>query len=314
MPIIIDGNEDLLLFDVSTDVCLSCHATSNGSVLGPDPLNPPPEIGAGNFTFLLEDNINDASSGLTNPISGSHAGHSVISNSMGIYSDPDYITAPGGTYPSDQLTCTSCHDPHGNQNFRMLRSTGQPDASGFVFTYPAPLAEGLTFDQQEQLSNHTAYQSGWTDWCSNCHEQVHRDGYPVFEHPFDGIMTASDQNSYNQYNGSDDPLGGTYATAYLPQVTLEDPAMTTTATYGAGSSSRLSCMSCHRAHATSAPKNLRWDPNVRNLNQDGAVSGSYPIPSPYISTSQQQLCVKCHYQDIGNHGSGRACMDCHRTR
>ena len=58
-----NGNEWLLRDATPSDVCLSCHAGYVGSVFGDDPLNPPTEIGAGNFVFLLEDNLNDGTMG-----------------------------------------------------------------------------------------------------------------------------------------------------------------------------------------------------------------------------------------------------------
>ena len=42
-----------------TDVCLGCHATSAGGVFAQDPLAPGPELGGGNFAFLLEDDLAD---------------------------------------------------------------------------------------------------------------------------------------------------------------------------------------------------------------------------------------------------------------
>ena len=108
----------LLKGETASDLCLSCHSTNYGAVFGSDPLSPPPLIGAGNFVFLLEDNINDAADGITNPSSGDKAGHNINAPSMGVSSDGTFATAPGGTFPSSELGCTSCHDPHGNSNFR----------------------------------------------------------------------------------------------------------------------------------------------------------------------------------------------------
>jgi hypothetical protein len=70
-------------------------------------------------------------------------------------------------------------------------------------------------------------------------------------------------------------------------------------------------MSCHRAHASSGPALGRWDFNVRYLSEDGAQSGSYPLPNPYPGPDQRQLCVKCHYPDVMTHGRGQACIECH---
>jgi predicted CXXCH cytochrome family protein len=304
----------LLIFELATDLCLSCHATSYGALLGPDPTNPPPETGAGNFSFLYEDNINDGPSGSQNPISGNHAGHNVASGSYGLTSDPDHTTAPGGHYPSSQLTCISCHDPHGNENYRLLGGAGPVDNSGFSFAYPAPHAEGPALGAPERLDQHVAYHSGWTNWCANCHGRFHDEGSPGFEHPASTALGSEEISSYNSYNGSIDPIGGNYATAYVPEIPLEDLLQTTSSTAGASSQSRVSCMTCHRAHATSAPSSMRWDPNVTLVAQDGIRSGSYPLPSPYTDQSQRSLCIKCHYQKSQEHGGNRVCMACHRDQ
>ena len=59
----------------------------------------------------------------------------------------------------------------------------------------------------------------------------------------------------------------------------------------------VSCVSCHRAHASSAPNALRWDPNITVWAEEGIASASYAIPNPYASTAgplQETLCQKCH--------------------
>ena len=64
--------------------------------MGADPLVPPQEMGAGNFVFLIEDNINDGVDGLVNPIAGDAAGHNVNAPGSGLSTDPRYPTSPGG--------------------------------------------------------------------------------------------------------------------------------------------------------------------------------------------------------------------------
>ena len=65
---------------------------------------------------------------------------------------------------------------------------------------------------------------------------------------------------------------------------------------GPTATAKVACVSCHRAHATSAPDAGRWDFNVTGLVEDGHESGSYAIPGPYGDT-QRSLCNKCHAQD-----------------
>jgi predicted CXXCH cytochrome family protein len=306
------GSGSLLRFSSATDVCLECHAAANGAVMGDDPLNPPKERGGGNFVFLLEDNINDRVVGNPPPIGGNHAGHNVTSVAWGISVDHDHNVSPGGSFPSAQLSCTSCHDPHGNENFRMLRGQGPTNLTSFAFVNPAPEATGLNLLMgQETQTNHTAYLQGWAAWCANCHGYYHEQNNQGFDHPAEHELEQEIADSYNQYNGPDDPTGGSFTTAYVPDVPVEDPAMTTSTTSGATANSRVTCITCHRAHATSAPASTRWDPKVEFLDTDGMASASYPLPNPYADPSQRALCVKCHYAEAADHGFGHPCMQCH---
>jgi Doubled CXXCH motif (Paired_CXXCH_1) len=299
----------LLKGEDATDVCLTCHASSHGAVLGSNPASPPPELGAGNFAFLQENDVNDAP-GDPNAIGGHATGHSIVSPAWHLDPDPVHTVAPGGDFPAGDLGCTSCHDPHGNTNFRMLRGAG-PLPNGFVFAYPAPLAEGVDIaTETESPTSHTAYRDGWSDWCANCHGDYHAES-GGFDHAGDRTLEG-EAATYNQYDGPADPGGGAFATAYVPEVPLEDPAADVHGTSGATSASRVTCMTCHRAHATSAPDALRWDPSVLTLGEDGIASFSYPLPNPYADPAQLALCVKCHYPEAVDHGSAEPCMACHR--
>lgn len=298
--LVVDASDPLLRGGNSTDVCLGCHAEGNLGVFGLDPLDPPPERGGGNFVFLLEDNLNDAPDGLTNPIAGEAAGHNVVAASFGVGPDTRWSTAPGGTFSSSQLGCTSCHDPHGNASFRMLLGTGPIQGGSFVFTSPAPDAVGLDLqgaDPSESPTQHTAYRDGMSEWCGNCHgPDYHRRSTTAFQHPSNQAI-GKYANRYAIYAGDDDPAGGDPSTSYLPEVSFEDPAMTTTTTSAPAGFSRVTCLTCHRAHASSAPAAGRWDFDVTRLDQDGLVSGSYPLPNPYPGPNQGTLCAKCHAAD-----------------
>jgi len=298
-----DGEGALLIGESASDVCLTCHAMAAGSSLGTDPLVPPPEKGAGNFVFLLEDNINDAIDGAVDPIPGEMAGHNVIAPARGLFGSTRNAVSPGGTFPSDMLSCTSCHNPHGNDSFRLLNGTGPVQGGIADFIHPAPQATGIDLNSvAESNSNHTAYTSGMSAWCANCHGSYHAiDGMGGFEHEVDHNFSGGSAAQYNRYNGPSDTIGASPASSYITAVPFEDSAASTSSTAGPAGNSRLMCLTCHRAHASSAPYAGRWDFNVSLLRDDGVVSGSYPIPSPYIDMGQGQLCIKCH---LGGSGSG----------
>jgi hypothetical protein len=300
----------LLRAMTSTDLCLTCHATMNGAVLSPIPTQPSPEIGGGNFTFLYENNINDASGAAFAVIGGNHAGHNVVSPAWGLVEDSDHPVAPGGTFSALDLGCTSCHDPHDESSFRMLRGVG-PFQGGYVFGFPAPQAEGNPLTVTEHETSHTAYQSGWSQWCANCHGLYHDSGNAAFVHPVNDTLGTAESDSYSNYRGEADPYGTQRSVAYIPEVPFEDPAMRPSSTNGPTPASRVICMSCHRAHATSAPEATRWDKTVLYLDDDGRASGSYPIRNPYPDPSQRSLCIKCHVDKTRDHGLTQPCLECH---
>ncbi|MDF1543714.1 MAG: cytochrome c3 family protein [bacterium] len=296
--VMLPGGSPQLLNDASASgVCLSCHGEQFGAVLGIDPLVPPPEFGGGKFVFLFEDNINDGPAGADNPIGGYASGHSIIEPSVGLSEDPVNMRAPGGTFRSNKLSCASCHDPHGNQNFQMLYGVGHIKSSNYNFNYPAPIAQSIDIASRrsETQDNHTAYISGMSEWCANCHGFYHDlVGRESLEHEFNLTFEESQISRYNSYSGIQNPDGGDPATSYIVEVPFEDASATINKTSGPTSTSRVMCLTCHRAHGSSSVAAGRWDFRVTSLDYDGVESGSYPIPSPYNGPNEPPLCSKCH--------------------
>ncbi len=296
----------LLKYSNATDLCLSCHATSRGKVWAADPMNPGAERGPGNFAFLLEDNINDGRNGNlpANFIPGWRAGHTVISPSRGTVADALNTISPGGNYPASALGCTSCHDPHGNEHYRLLYGAGDhAEAGNFNYVNAAPVALGLDVHDDaafESDVNHNAYQSGMSAWCANCHGNFHNN-QNQYRHPSGVGMSSSVQNTYGIYAGTMNQNGGTPSASYIADVPFEDPDMTMTYTGSPDANSKVSCITCHRAHATSAQNSGRWDFNVTFFEDDGQNSGSYVMPQTYNSLNQRSLCNKCHNKDAGDH-------------
>jgi len=297
------GHQNLLIRSTASDVCLTCHGDGHGNELPGAPytvIAPPPQTGAGSFIFLLEDNLYDGRSGT---VLGSAAGHNINAPSKGVSADATLLTAPGGTYPSSAMGCSSCHDPHGNTSFRMLYGATHVHAGNYDFTNAAPQADGIGFNTETNI-NHTAYKSGMSAWCGNCHGNYHQEAGGRLEHP-SGENLGDIADVYGRYNGTAHWNSGNAATSYLAAVPFEDLANTITSTAGPSATSQVSCITCHRAHASSAPDAGRWDFNVTWLSDDGASSHSYAIPNPYGPDThiQRSLCNKCHAKDAGDSGS-----------
>ncbi len=113
-----NGNPSLLLASDPGSVCLNCHKgdTADYHVLsnatGPSGL-PGIMTPGGDFAWLNISTSYMTSAGTAGYNAGSHHGHDIVAADYGLLPSPDYVTAPGGSYPSAGLSCISCHDPHG---------------------------------------------------------------------------------------------------------------------------------------------------------------------------------------------------------
>ena len=271
--------------------CLSCHVGSGRyHVFSDDGSNWTP---GGDFYWLTKTfSYPVRSSTVTRH--GYSFGHTIIAEDFGLVTpDPDLPQAPGGTFPSALLTCSSCHDPHGVKttrtgpiagsgsygdapppgadlgNYRLLGDVGYRPASGIVtFTQPAPIATAPTLSNANETdSNHVDYGKGMSEWCSNCHPLfLAPGGAGQHKHPAgntSGLGAAGILNNYNSYVKTGD-LTGNAATSYLALVPFErqitDPTqLKADSTQGPDGGSNVMCLSCHRAHVSAFPNSGRWD-------------------------------------------------------
>jgi hypothetical protein len=297
-----DGNDWLLVDATPSDTCLGCHSSANSSrgVLDGDcNAGHSREKGGGNYIFLSCPDLRESTRGSVIP--GERAGHNLNAPGHGIATDTTLGAAPGGTFPASAMSCTSCHDPHGTFAFRLLY--GVREVQGFYnFTNPPPVAVKNS-GGAEAPNDHTAYNSGMSAWCGNCHTNFDEIG-TTHKHVAGETIGAGIAMAYNLYNGSDDLTGGAAATAYWPEVPFEDADDTTytpSSTQGPTGSSVVMCLTCHRSHATSAASAGRWDFNVTFNEEDGDAWGTFELAqriSNLSTNANRSLCNKCHVQDI----------------
>jgi hypothetical protein len=131
------GSRYLLRGPDASSRCLYCHSSTAyaaNSVLttqlhwGSPPANFTP---GGDFAWLKK-SFTWTNGARYETSRGEHHGHNVVAADFQLIADATRMTAPGGTFPSDKLTCTSCHYPHGR--YRIM------DAGGTVATSGLPLA------------------------------------------------------------------------------------------------------------------------------------------------------------------------------
>jgi hypothetical protein len=100
-----------------SSACLNCHdgPTLSGyhvSSIGAADGVPKNWTPGGDFTWVQK-TYTYVVRGATLTNHGERHGHNVVAVDFGYTADPTITEAPGGTYPADNLSCGSCHDPHG---------------------------------------------------------------------------------------------------------------------------------------------------------------------------------------------------------
>jgi hypothetical protein len=313
----------LLVGSDASSTCLVCHASAapgSYQVLTTNvaPGQPPMQYTpGGDFAWLTKSYAWLGASGAeTSP--GEGHGHSIVAVDFGLYPDSQRALSPGGSYPSAALSCTSCHDPHGQYRvnsdasvtvsgrpisgsgsyggaavavpapatslgtYRLLAGAGYaPRSAGAVVPFstnpPVALAP-TTYNQSERLTDvRVAYGRGMSEWCANCHGEIHTT-YAVntastFQHPSGAtarLNAGGEMLVYNAYVRTG-KLDGTQTSSYTSLVPYEEgtgdrPTLAARAvsdgsvrTGPFSGNETVMCLSCHRAHATAWDHATRWN-------------------------------------------------------
>jgi predicted CXXCH cytochrome family protein len=215
----------LLRSDTTQTLCLSCHDGSTASA--PDVM--------GTVTYVSE----SAAGAFANP------GGVMVTTAHNLNTPTPQIP-PGGTKPM-VLTCTTCHDPHGNDNYRNLR----PDPASIganisVVVKQATIANGNN-PAAVYVPSNVLYKSGASLWCQNCHGNPLDWGHHSDDKPLFGSTIAS----YSRWTSVSLPR--------VPVLNPSDNAVPST-------DDRVMCLSCHKAHGSPNSKAL--------IHADGATLDS----------------------------------------
>ncbi len=174
--------------------------------------------------------------------------------------------------------------------YRMLGGAGyQPKSAGQApFSAPPPIAVApSTYNRSERTAQvRVAYGARMSEWCGNCHGAIHTpSGPPGFAHPSGGSarLGSTIAHIYNAYVKTGD-LTGSWASSYSSLVPFEEgttsraalaPHARSDGSAGMGPQTGLenvSCLTCHRAHASGWDHATRWNQNSEFI----AVAGQWP--------------------------------------
>lgn len=387
-----NGARYLLQGNDQASTCLNCHnsltdvaptsyhiSTDQALVT---PTAPPVEMTPGGDFGWLRIDYNFTVRGSPYVNAGASRGHSIVAADYNYAADPSNATAPGGTYPADNLACSSCHDPHGKYRrdaagnisttglpiwnsgsynnsrdpiagvsavgvYRILGGVGyQPKslAGNFAFANPPPAAVApSTYNRSEATSQtHVAYGSGMSEWCGNCHpamvENAYVSGAPGHRHPAgtNAKLTAAIVANYNSYVTSGIMTNTDPTRAYSTLAPFELGLDQTLASYttmktlavntdtqnqSASVNANVSCLSCHRAHASGFQEMLRfghenefmtiadasnaaaYDASTtsgainRGMDVNTQTAAYYGRPASAFGPYARLYCNKCHAKD-----------------
>jgi len=233
--------------------------------------------------------------------------------------------------------------------YRLLWGPGSVVNNVTFSGVPAAVAPGSYNRSESTTQTRVAYgvattggQQTWGNWCATCHGAMHSNGNYV--HPVDQALGTTIIGLYTNYVSSGD-LSGAFTGNHLNQgpflslapfisntgnfVTLAGlsagGATTAAKLAGPTDGDQVSCLSCHRAHASAFPEMLRWQMEGEFItvadtatstialwpgtdNGAGAqfargrtaveqAAGYYDRPATVFGVYNRVLCNKCHAKD-----------------
>jgi len=225
--------------------------------------------------------------------------------------------------------------------YRLLGGNGYtPKSLGSnAFTEDVPVAKVNSTYQgtagEQTLQYRVAYGSNMSEWCSNCHANMHRPSYSsgkaALTHPSGAPLTAAVVANYNAYKKSGDMTGvvASSGNTLIPyEIGSTDYAAiaslaVNSATFAGpvDTAAKVMCLSCHRAHASGFDSMLRFGLGNEFITvADSAGIVSWPdltanpdqargrtaletqaayynrLPTAF-APYQRVLCNKCHAKD-----------------
>jgi predicted CXXCH cytochrome family protein len=283
----------LLVSGGDAELCLTCHgsptqgATTNvvdGTLAAS---NPVAGIMGGGFTNARMDTAWTATPTSPTPSRAVTSAH-VYGGGLGtLWGSGAINSGPGET--GFALSCVSCHNPHGNGQYRILRPIPMNAPSTTPVTVPDPATKVYTVTSSLNRYFGQIYMNGvyndqlaLTQWCASCHSRYDAagpnsantssgDAIYTYRHGTRKVPAnaASCDSCHDQVTGeAADPLGVGSAIAHVPV-----------------------CQNCHVAHG--APATMGTESGAVPW-PDGATSPNGNARSSMLRVDNRGVCRACH--------------------
>ena len=187
--------------------------------------------------------------------------HSVDGSDATAWGNGDIGSGVGATI---QLSCTSCHDPHGGANagsatYRLLRPTPSQSGAATGVAIADPATKGYTTgnywkwtDPNSSVTNQSRFERKISAWCAQCHTR------------------------YSALIGDEIESSG-------------DPIYTYRHNTAGGTNGTPSCAQCHVAHGS----NASMGPYSKALPNPGGTPATVP-DSRLLRIDNRGTCQMCH--------------------
>jgi predicted CXXCH cytochrome family protein len=281
------GQAEELLTQAQTSLCYSCHG--NGAT-GADTDVEDGQWTGGAGGALRAGGFSNSRIKAEDPVANQIAASTPEAVSSQHGDDSPSVMWGNGTFGSGiggtlTLQCGSCHDPHGNGKYRILKP--KPGGQGTTDVSVAQATPTISYTTTNYLNVSYVDQGEISEWCSQCHTR--------YEAASAGLSDGSE--TIFKYRHESDGAGATGGTG--------DP-------YNDGTAS---CVRCHAAHGTNAvtylvptdtpgPTVTPGGPTVTPTPQGDAgfsAAVAWPGGTPasgenrrLLKMDNRGICQKCH--------------------
>ncbi len=285
---------NLIAAATETALCLTCHGSSGAgattNVVDGVEAGTSHGLRGGGFVNALMDTAWDGAA-VSRPATSAHLFDGATASTM--WGSGAIGSGPGESRVS--LACASCHNPHGNNSYRILRPipTGAPASTGITVAEQVTKAYTVASAQNRYFGEkygNGVYDWEWqyelVQWCAQCHTRY--DAY--YEYGTSGAPGSTDSGDptfkYRHMTRYDWSINCALCHPGSNGINADDPF-----DVGYATAHEATCENCHVAHGSSARMGT-YSGTVAWPNQATDPSGN--ARSSLLRLDNRGVCIGCH--------------------